>query len=168
MTRKEGCWAQDGQTIILEYSVYFQIVPEKMHVLFTDYVNYQQNLSLHISVQTKGHCTELNTYDFYRNREKVQSVMRTALEETCEQFAEGAIKLRVYQLKSVEVNSSIESAIIQKMLVFEKVRYMANDRQVRKKLAEIETVKKIDGEMKIKQIIRTGERVAKQQSVTMK
>lgn len=68
----------------------------------------------------------------------------------------------------MEVNSSIESAIIQKMLVFEKVRYMANDRQVRKKLAEIETVKKIDGEMKIKQIKRTGDRVAKQQSVTMK
>lgn len=66
------------------------------------------------------------------------------------------------------MNSSIESAIIQKMLVFEKVRYMANDRQVRKKLAEIETVKKIDGEMKIKQILRTGERVAKQQSETMR
>lgn len=66
-----------------------------MHVLFTNYVNYQQNLSLHISVQTKGHCTELNTYDFYRNREKVQSVMQSALEEVCNEFGDGAIKLMV-------------------------------------------------------------------------
>jgi len=50
------------------------------------------------------------------------------------------------------VSNTIEDAIIQKMLVFEKVRFKSNDRQVRKKLAEIETVKQIDGDMKIKQI----------------
>jgi len=94
--------------------------------------------------------------------------MKAALEQVCAEFANGAVELKVYQLKSVEVNSAIENAIIQKMLVFEKVRYMYNDRQVRKKLSEIETVREIDGIMKIKQIIRTGERIAKLESKTMK
>ena len=94
--------------------------------------------------------------------------MKAALEQTCAEFADGAVELKVYQLKSVEVNNAIEEAIIAKMLVFEKVRYMYNDRQVRKKLSEIETVREIDGVMKIKQILRTGERIAKLDSQTMK
>jgi len=93
--------------------------------------------------------------------------MKFALDEVCNNFADGAIQLRVYQLKSVEVSNTIEDAIIQKMLVFEKVRFKSNDRQVRKKLAEIETVKQIDGDMKIKQITNTGIRQARQLSVTM-
>jgi len=92
--------------------------------------------------------------------------MKAALDQVCAEFANGAIKLEVYQLKSVEVSTTIEDAIIQKMLVFEKVRFMSNDRQVRKKLAEIENVKQIDGDMKIKQIKRTGDREARFLSVT--
>lgn len=92
--------------------------------------------------------------------------MKSHLDKVCADFANGAIELKVYQLKSVEVSNTIEDAIIQKMLVFEKVRYKSNDRQVRKKLAEIETVKQIDGDMKIKQIKRTGDREARNLSVS--
>lgn len=66
-----------------------------MHTLFTNYTDYKTNLELHIAVETKNHCTKLNTYDFYKHRDRVQTTMSNAMVGVCNRFQDGAIKMEV-------------------------------------------------------------------------